>query len=240
MKLRYLKGLFETHDLHFVRAENVFGDYWTIELQIPYPMKWEAGQHGAFTLPGKRVTGMPFRAFTVASAPSEKMILLGTHARSPISSFKHTLTTMQKGDVVRIRGPLGWFVVRDATSPIVLLAMGVGITPARSILYSLKDDMTRPLILVHTSSDFHLFSEELKALEKNNSQMQLAFVQDREQFRQSYTSAVATYGQTALYYVSGASHSVRSVKKALKGLGIKGNRIITEGFMGYHAPKRTK
>ena len=233
MKLRYLKGIFTTHYLKFISAENVFGDYFVIKLQTPYPMKWESGQHGAFTLPGSKVKGKPFRAFSVASVPSENMILIGTRTGASISGFKQTLTHMQEGDIVRIRGPLGWFVIRDNTSPIVLLATGVGITPVRSILYSLKDDTERPVHLIHSSSDFHLFSDELKELEKNNTKMELGFVSNREEFNLAVTSVVSIYGESAFYYISGALDVVRSIKKSLRGLGIRRNRIVSESFLGY-------
>ncbi|MDD4574418.1 MAG: FAD-dependent oxidoreductase [Sphaerochaeta sp.] len=233
MKLRYLKGLFKTHDLRFVSAENVFGDYYVMRLKLPYPMTWEPGQHGAFTLPGQRVKGKFFRAFSVASVPSEGMILLGTRTGSAISAFKQTLTQMHEGDIVRIRGPLGWFVPRDDTSPIVLLATGIGITPVRSILYSLKDDTSRPVHLIHSSSDFHLFSDELKLLEKENSQMRLTFAMNRDEFRQAITAVALTHGNSAFYYVSGSPAVVRSTKNFLKGLGILRSRIISESFLGY-------
>lgn len=233
MKLRYLKGIFKTHDLRFISAENVSGDYWIIKLQTPYPMEWLSGQHGAFTLPGQKVKGKPFRAFTVASVPSENMILIGTRTGTTTSGFKQTLTNLQKGDIVRIRGPLGWFVVRDNTSPIVLLATGVGITPIRSILYSLKDEATRPIHLVHSASDYHLFSDELKALAKVNNKMQLSFVANREEFKEAVASLTASYGEEAYYFTSGSPDVVRSTKKLLKGLGIPRRRIISESFMGY-------
>lgn len=233
MKLRYLKGIFKTHDLHFISAENVSGDYFIIKLQTPYPMQWLSGQHGAFTLPGQKVKGKFFRAFSVASVPSENMILIGTRTGTSVSAFKQTLTHLHKGDVVRIRGPLGWFVVRDNSSAIVLLATGVGITPVRSILYSLKDETTRPIHLIHSSSDFHLFSEELKILAEKNSQMQLAFVSNREEFKEAVSALTSTYGESAFYFTSGSPDVVRSTKKFLKSLGIPGRRIISESFMGY-------
>ena len=226
-------GIFKTHDLRFISAENVGGDYFVIKLQTPYPIKWLSGQHGAFTLPGQKVRGKPFRAFSVASVPSENMILVGARTGKTISGFKQTLTHLQEGDIVRIRGPLGWFVLRDNSSPIVLLATGVGITPIRSILYSVKDETTRPIHLIHSSSDFHLFSDELKALEKANTQMKLAFVPNRTEFKEAVTAVAALYGLSAYYFVSGSPDAVRSTKKLLKSLGIPGRRIISESFMGY-------
>ena len=233
MKLRYLKGIFKTHDLRFISSENVSGDYWIIKLETPYPMTWEPGQHGAFRLPGQRVKGKFFRAFSVASVPSENMILIGTRTGSAISAFKQTLTQMHEGDIVRIRGPLGWFVLRDDTTPLVLLATGVGITPMRSILYSLKENTSRPIHLIHSSSDFHLFADEFKILEKGNAQMKLTFVPNRVEFKEALTAVALTYSDSAFYYVSGAPDTVKATKKLLKGLDIPRRRIITESFMGY-------
>lgn len=161
------------------------------------------------------------------------MVLVGTRTGLSISAFKQVLTQMQEGDIVRIRGPVGWFVIRDTTSPIVLLATGVGITPMRPILYSLKDDVGRPIHLVHSSPDFHLFSDELQELEKTNSQIKLAFVQNKEEFRGLVTSLISIYGQTAFYYVSCAPNVVKAIIKSLKEQGIQRNRIVRESFLGY-------
>lgn len=233
MKFRYFKGLFTTHSMRFVSMEKVGGDYILVKMQAPHPIVWEAGQHGAFTLPGKKFKGRPYRAFSLASSPDEGTFLIGTRTGSAPSGFKRTLMEMQAGDTIKLRGPFGWFVVQDDTSPIVMLALGVGITPMRSLLYALKGQTSRPIHLIHSAKDFHLFAEEFKQLQQANKEIKLTFVSDREEFKEALTAVAFTYGSGAYYYVSGSFEAIRSTRSLLKGLKVKGRRIIYDPFFGY-------
>lgn len=233
MKLRYFKGLFKTHPMRFVSMEKVSGDYILVKMQSPYPIEWEAGQHGAFTLPDKKFKGKSFRAFSLANDPKDNTFLIGTRTGSKPSAFKQTMMEMQEGDTIKMRGPFGWFVVQDDTSPIVMLALGVGITPMRSLLYALKDETTRLIHLIHSAKDFYLFSDELKQLEKENPEIKLTFVPNREEFKQALTAVAFSYDSSAYYYVSGTMKGIRSTRTLLKGLKVKGKRIIYDPFFGY-------
>ncbi|MDY0287290.1 MAG: FAD-dependent oxidoreductase [Sphaerochaeta sp.] len=233
MRLRHFKGLFTTHSMRFVSLEQVGEDYLLVKMQSPHPIGWEAGQHGAFTLPGRKFKGRPYRAFSIASAPGEDTFLIGTRTGRSPSGFKKALMEMQEGDAIRMRGPFGWFVVEDDTTPIVLLATGVGITPMRSLLHALKDEKSRPIHLIHSAGGLHLFSEEFKQLAQENKEIRLTFVPDREEFKQALTALTCTYGSGAYYYVSGTFEAIRSTRTLLKGLGVKGRRIIYDPFFGY-------
>jgi NAD(P)H-flavin reductase len=59
-----------------------------------------AGQHGLLTVP-KAGT----KAFSLASAPGEPQVLIGTHLQSG-SVFKKALAELRPGDNVSIRGPI--------------------------------------------------------------------------------------------------------------------------------------
>ncbi|MBI9095872.1 MAG: FAD-dependent oxidoreductase [Sphaerochaeta sp.] len=233
MKIRYFKGLFKTHSMRFISMEKVSGDYILVKMQAPYPIEWEAGQHGAFTLPGKKFKGRPYRAFSLASSPGEETLLIATRTGSTVSAFKQTMMKMQQGETIKMRGPFGWFVVQDDTSPIVMLAQGVGITPIRSLLYTLKDETSRPIHLIHSAKDFHLFSDEFKQLEQKNPEIKLTYVSDREEFKEALTAVASTYGSSAYYYVAGSFEAIRSIRSLLKGLKVKGKRIIYDPFFGY-------
>ena len=97
MKVRYFKGLFKTHSMRFISMEKVSGDYILVKMQAPYPIEWEAGQHGAFTFPGKKFKGRSYRAFSFANAPTEETFLIGTRTGTAVSGFKQTLMGMQEG-----------------------------------------------------------------------------------------------------------------------------------------------
>lgn len=233
MKLSHFKGLFRTHELQFLSATRVADEYILVTMRAQNPMGWEAGQHGIFTLPGKKIKGRPFRIFSIASAPGEGTILIGSRATANPSQFKGALTSMQLGQTVRLRGPFGHFVVRDSTSPLVLIATGIGITVMRSLLNSMQDETTRPIHLIHSSPAFPLFSDEFKALAQKNKLIKLTFVPNGEELQEALTAVALTYGQSAFYYVSGSPKDVRSTKALLKSLKIGAKRIISDSFFGY-------
>lgn len=233
MKVRHFKGLFKTHSMRFVSMEKVSGDYILVKMQSPHPIEWEAGQHGVFTLPSKKFKGKSYRAFSIASPPGEDTFLIGTRTGTSVSGFKQALMEMQAGETIKMRGPFGWFVLEDETTPIVMLATGVGITPMRSLLYRLKDETSRPIHLIHSAKDFYLFGDELKQLAQENQAIKLTFVYDREEFKQALTAVAVTYGSSATYYVSGSFKAISSIRSLLKGLKVKGSRIIYDPFLGY-------
>lgn len=233
MKLRYFKGLFKTHPMQFVSMKKVFDDYLLIKMQAPYPIAWEAGQHGVFTLPGKKIKGRTYRAFSLASPPSENTMVIATRTGATASAFKQALMEMKEGETIKLRGPFGWFVVQDDTSPIVMLATGVGITPMRSLLYALKDETSRPIHLIHSAEDFYLFADEFKELERANKEIKLNYLSNREEFKEALTAVASTYGSSAYYYVSGSFKAIRSMRSLLKGMKVKEKRIIYDPFIGY-------
>jgi CDP-4-dehydro-6-deoxyglucose reductase, E3 len=62
---------------------------------------------------------------------------------------EHVFTTMQERDLLRLRGPLGIFFLReDSTRPILLVAGGTGFAPIKAIIeHALAANIQRPLHL---------------------------------------------------------------------------------------------
>jgi ferredoxin-NADP reductase len=72
-------------------------------------------------------------SFSICSATHEDCLAITTRLRE--SSFKKALSSLTPDETVNIEGPFGKFVVpSDAPQPIAVLAGGVGITPALSII----------------------------------------------------------------------------------------------------------
>lgn len=237
MKLSDLKGIFHRSHLTMISTENVFKDYWKIKLKPEADTTWSPGDHGIFTLPGRKIKGRSWRAFSVASTPQEGYILIGTHTGKEISGFKKALTTMEPGGRVNVIGPVGWFKVQDETSPIVMAAGGIGITNMRPIIKQLEKDTARPIHLVFQASDYFLFEDELLAIAAANPALTLYFLKTREETAKTITDLVTQYGNKAYYYTSGPRPYVVSIKKLLKQDGIEKRRIIADPFLGYkHRP----
>ena len=232
MKLRDFKGLFKSEVVEFVSAENVSADYYVVKLKLGENTSWRPGEHGIFTLPNSKVTGKKWRAFSVASTMEENVILLGTRTGDSISSFKNELINLKPGDKVKMRGPFGWFVEQDKTSPMVLIAGGVGITPLRALLTSLKD-AKKDIHLIYSSQVYFLFKEELDVLIKGNKAFSVSFVETVEETSKEIVKTTKKYNNKAFYYISGSQGMIKGVTNTIRNNGVKKSRIINDPFIGY-------
>lgn len=233
MKISDFKGLFNKSILSIVDIENVHDDYYKIVLKPEKNISWIPGDHGVFTLRGKKFKGKKFRAFSLASSPTEKVVIIGTRTGKNISNFKKELISMEKGERVNLRGPFGWFKVKDNTSPIVMIAGGVGITPMRALFVQLQNEKTRPIDLIFASSDFYMFNNELTNISNINDSISIYKTENITNTKNTIDTLSSKYKSSAYYYISGSRTFIKEVKKQLKKTGIKSKRIINDPFFGY-------
>jgi len=232
MKLSDLYGVFNRSYVSVISITNPHGDYYEIKLQPKSGLTWVAGEHGIFTLPGKKVKGRFFRGFSFASTTDEGHILIGTRTGERVSDFKKQLLNMIPGDQVRLYGPFGWMKVQDATSPLVLIATGVGVTPMRALIKA-NIDKALPMTLIHTAKDYFLFGDELNNLSNKHQGFVYRQTNNRQEAQQQIENQAKVLGNEAYYFLSGSPSSIRINKKILLTQGIKRNRILSDLFFGY-------
>ncbi len=233
MKPKDFMGIFKKNTGTVQSIENPFDDLHVIKLDFPKKLHWEAGEHGVFTIPDHKISGKPFRAFSVASVPEEGNMMIATDANNPTSSFKQALFHLSVGEKVTVRGPFGWFKVQDQTSPIVLISTGIGITPMRALVKKLEHDQTRPIILIYASPTGYLFKDLFNAVAQKNKQFTPIYTKNREDTIRAYTDLARTLQNDAFYYISGKTGTIKNIKKELKSAGIKRARMITDPYFGY-------
>lgn len=233
MKLSDFKGLFKSSIATFVSVQNPHSDYYLVSLKPAEGTTWEAGEHGLFTLPDNPVQGKKMRPFSVASVASENNILLGFRTGENISAFKQELINMKPGDRVAMRGPFGWFKLPAANTPVVMIASGVGITPIRALLKSIKAGAAQEVHVVYASSDFYLFGEELQSIADKNNNITLHKTQDRKQTQTLYEDLAKKFGNDAFYLISGAPAMIKGTKANLIAAGVAKKRMINDEFVGY-------
>jgi ferredoxin-NADP reductase len=213
--------------------ENPYGDYYIIKCKKIDGFEWEPGQHSIFTIEDRGIEGKNKRAFSIASTPSEEYMILGTRTGSEVSEFKKVLLNMKKGEQFEIKGPAGHFSLKEDTSPVVLFAGGVGITPIRAILKSIENSEDRDVVVIYATSDYYLFGEEIEAIAENNPKIMLYKTISPEETQEVIDKVAKTYGNMAYYYNSSSPRVVASVKEQLDGLGIQEDRMVDDIFMGY-------
>ena len=185
------------------------------------PIRFTAGQHAFWRIPEGGI-----HPFTIASAPEEEIVTLGTSLASQ-SPLKRAIAALAEGDRVRLVGPLADFTL-DPTSPaVVMLAQGVGVTPYRSVLRHL-DLAGRSLdtTLLQVAAE-HPFRNDTESLAGTSQ-----FVTSREEYAARLAEVVARRPQ-ASYMVSGSREFVGSTTAALRAAGIARAQVKRDTFYGY-------
>jgi ferredoxin-nitrite reductase len=158
--LRVIEVVQETHDTRTVRLDNTDGRVKT----------HRAGQHVKICVSGPE--GPAWRSFTISSAPTRPEVIEVTVKRNPEGVVSPAIHTLQSGDMLTIRGPSGRFVYDPDShrEPLVFAVAGSGITPAMSILRTMRDRglVDRPATLLYgcrTEADI-IFARELDELRR--------------------------------------------------------------------------
>jgi ferredoxin-NADP reductase len=184
--------------------------------------------------------------FSIVNSPNQEGVLvLTTRLRLDESLFKRTINDARIGDEVEIGKIAGSFVLpEDTAQPVVLIALGIGITPYISMLrYSFEENKNYDFSLVYSDNEIQsmAFLDELKQMEKDHSNLKLVLSVTKDENWQGETRHVDGQflkdhlGDTEnkLYYVSGPPKVVEAVASSLKQAGIAEDNIKTDSFSGY-------
>jgi CDP-4-dehydro-6-deoxyglucose reductase len=144
------------------RMEKLADDVMALYLKLPANerLQFLAGQY----LDILQKEGKP-RSFSLANAPHDDEFLQ-LHIRNiPGGAFtQHVFNEMKERDILRIKGPLGTFFLReDSAKPIVFVASGTGFAPIKAIIeHALYMGSQRPMHLywgVRRAADFYMLDK---------------------------------------------------------------------------------
>ncbi|HZD81565.1 MAG TPA: Rieske 2Fe-2S domain-containing protein [Nitrososphaeraceae archaeon] len=153
------------------RQKNSFFDY-------------TAGQYAFFDIGGVNNDSKgPIRHFTISSSPTEDFIMITTRIRD--SPYKKRLASLEKGTIVKVRGPQGKFVLHeDYSKPAVLLSGGIGVTPFRSMI-KYATDKQLPIKIVMFDSNRNqentLFKKEFDEYVNINRNLKIVYTITEEE-----------------------------------------------------------
>jgi NAD(P)H-flavin reductase/ferredoxin len=103
---------------------------WQLRLRLPIPMTFYPGQFAELNAPGSDF----WRSYSIASAPHDPHELDFVIKQVDGGRFSTRLTALSSGAKLRVRGPFGTSYLREGTAPVLLVAIGSGISPVLSIL----------------------------------------------------------------------------------------------------------
>ncbi len=205
------------------------GDIWSFYFKPLEKMEWLAGQSIRLELPRPN-WGYDERRFTIASAPHEGIVRIIT--RLGTSSFKNSLTTLEKGQDIagyNIEGDFTW--LNDDRHKI-LLAGGIGITPFLSMIKQAREDgLKLNSTLLYSSSDDPMpLLKELRAIASTDDTLELNATHQRIEI--DPTSPYRSLWNKSLVYISGPERMVRDIGQQLLKSGLPADQLKTDQFTG--------
>lgn len=181
---------------------------------------------------------------SLACSPTKPYLEFG--ARVSSSPWKEAFAALRPGDVAEVDGAYGHFVL-DESSPTVLVAGGIGITPLKGMAeYAADRQLPIDVRLVYSnrSEDEIAYRSELERLTRQNSRFEVVYTLTRPPERSSWSGRRGRIDPDLLtqvsrgltqptYYLCGTSGLVQESYRMLLGLGVGADRVKYEVFRGY-------
>lgn len=182
------------------------------------------------------------RPLSIASSPTENFLLFSTKISD--TPFKQKFNSLKAGDKVRIKGPMGIFVLKDDAQEVVLLGGGIGITPFRDMVkYATDEELPIKLTLLYsnkTSSDI-VYKNEWDVFEKQNPNLKVihtitddvAWQGRKGRINEAMIRKFCNDINNALFYICGPPGMVEGLSNLLKTINVPQQNIKVEKFAGY-------
>jgi glycine betaine catabolism B len=221
----------------------------TYEFVFPAPRKFAyvPGQYMEWTLGHNSDSRGNRRYFTLASAPTERVLRLGVKFSKTPSSFKKALLSMDGEHEIVASQLAGDFVLPDnPKQKLVFIAGGIGITPFRSMIkYLLETHQHRPIVLFYANKTVNdiVYKDIFDRAEKELGIKTIYTVTDTGNLPQAWGGKVGritpdwirTYAPNykhTVFFISGPIGMINSFKETLRRLGVKDSQIKVDYFSG--------
>lgn len=210
----------------------------TLRLVKPPQIRFTAGQFVNVEVPGTA----NLRAFSMANAPSENSKIELIVKIFPGGQFSEYLKHAEKGQMVRVSGPVGLLRVRLSYRKILMIASGSGLAPLLSMLTDLTQKKDRRPVTAFFGARTR---EELYHLDRLNAlcdlSAQVEFVPVVEEADQAWkgetgrvTDAIARrMGVLKGYdaYVCGPPGLVEAARELVIQLGVREANVYFDAFV---------
>jgi glycine betaine catabolism B len=211
------------------------------------PVSFVAGQYLDWTMhvrsPDNRGNR---RAFTIASAPSEKELRLGVKFYPHASAFKQALLALKPGDTMYASQLAGEFVLpKNTDEKLAFIAGGIGVTPFRSMVQHMVDAQDKRSVMLfygNNKANEIAYADVFNRAEREIGMRTVyAVAQDAvpdSNMHHGFIDAALIKREMPdylerIFYVSGPRAMVVRFQKTLADLGIAKSRIKTDFFPGF-------
>jgi ferredoxin-NADP reductase len=176
------------------------------------------------------------RSYSIASAPEDEHLVLTVERLDDGEVSPYLTETIQPGDELELRGPVGGYFVWEESlgGPLLLVGGGSGVVPLRAMLRyhrAVGSDLpARLLYSARTQSDL-IYERELEGFDTTITLTREHWAGRTGRVDRDLLEAVAWPATDhPLVYVCGPTGFVEAVADALVALGHDASRVRTERF----------
>jgi ferredoxin-NADP reductase len=209
------------------------------------PLKYTAGQFVELTLSHAHSDSRGHkRWFTLSSSPTDDLLSITTKFTPEVgSTFKKALRQLKPGDAVIISEAIGDFVLpKLLQTPLVFVAIGIGITPFHSMLSWLNaTNEQRPITMLYAvnSEEEIIFQDTLYKARQHAtlivSNPSAAWGGERGPLTAELIMGIAQPSEDSLVYLSGPESTIEQLRKDLVRRGLKTHQLVLDLFPNYPA-----
>jgi len=183
------------------------------------------------------------RPLSIASSPTENFLLFSTKMSQ--SAFKKKFSELKAGDKVKLKGPMGIFILQEDAKEIIFLGGGIGITPFRDMVkYACDKKLQTKLALLYSNrapSEI-CYRDEWQIFEKQNPNLKVVNTVTDDtaswngktgRITDSMIKEFCNDLSSALFYICGPPAMVEGLSQLLKSINVPQQNIKIEKFAGY-------
>jgi len=213
---------------------------------------FKPGQYISTVVDVPRLSLQQVRQYSLSDAPNGRYYRISVKRESEgseqaagyVSNLLHDYVA--KGDIVKITPPFGPFHIDlEATTPVVLISGGVGLTPLVSMMKAVLKNSNREVVFVHGARNgkVHAMKERLKASADTNPRLTSVVFYDAPleddilgyDYDQVGRVDLARVAESVIkpqadYYLCGPIPFMRMQLGALRRLGVAESKIHYEVF----------
>ncbi|KKQ42103.1 MAG: Oxidoreductase FAD/NAD(P)-binding domain protein [Candidatus Levybacteria bacterium GW2011_GWB1_37_8] len=200
--------------------------------------EFKPGQFLEWTLSHPRQDNRGIRRFfTIASSPSENLVLLATKFYEKPSTFKQVLAKMEPRDEIIVSNLGGEFTLpNNLGTKLVFIAGGIGITPFRAITKWILDNKEpRDIILFFSNKTQEniVFEDIFKKAEQFGLKTVYINTNRDGHIDEKLINGKVPDFRDRTFYISGPEPMVKAFNEMLGKMGIKKSQVKKDYFPGY-------
>jgi len=229
--------VFDSYAATITRKETHKSGLWEIDFSLDKELHFKPGQYVSVYVENLKKPA----PFSIASSPVDtKNVVLGIEVVGEVTT---TITALDPGTVVTLKGPFGKFVIGDHERKVCLLAGGIGITPFMSMLRWVRD--THPdkhVVLFYSckAEDQFMWLDELEEMQRTNENIKIVLTITKDLpegwkhksgriSQEMIREEIPDYDEY-VYFTCGPKGLIEAMFTLLEGMGIPKENIRREAW----------